>query len=456
MCKILISGLLLTLAGAAQTPRRAPAPVRKPMPPAPKSDVTPPETRKDFLIEKISVDGLQRYKPAQVIKVSGLKVGDVGSKEIFDKAQARLVEAGVFANTGYRYEPGQSGKGFALTFEVKELDQVYPIRFEGLQRPDSELRDALAETDPLFGQLIPATQPVLKRYVKALKDYMNTTDVTAKVVTDNADKLTVVFRSSQAALAIAEVDFTGSKEFRPEDLRNKVASLMVGVAYSETRVREILDAQLRPYYESKGLVRVKWTKISSEPVKDVTGFRVNVTVDEGPAYGLQAVEVAGVNLVKELVAETKLKTGDVFNYDAVEQGKDKISKYLQRRGYIRVKVTNERAYNDEKKLVTVKYLVTPGSQFTFRSLKIEGLDLLSEPPIRKMWSLKEGKLFNAEYPTKFLNDIREQQLFDHLGEETKAKLNIDDKANAVDVTLEFKGDQPKKKSLILGAPPPED
>ena len=454
MRKILIYGLLLAPTCGAQTPRRVPAPVRKPMPPTPKpDDGAKPETQKDFLIEKISVDGLQHYKPEQVIKVSGLKVGEVGSKEIFDKAQARLVEAAVFANTGYRYEPGPSGKGFALTFEVKELDQVYPMRFEGLPRPDSELRDALAENDPLFGPLIPATAPVLKRYVKTLKDYMNTSDVTAKVVTDNADKLTVVFRSSQAALAIAEVDFTGSKEFRPEDLRNKVAALMVGVPYSETRVREILDAQLRPYYESKGLVRVKWTKISSEPVKDVTGFRVNVNVEEGPAYGLHAVEIAGVNLVKELTAETKLKTGEVFNYDAVEQGKDKIAKYLQRRGYMRVKVANERAYNDEKKLVTVKYVVTPGSQFTFRSLKIEGLDLLSEPPIRKMWGLKEGKPFNAEYPTKFLNDIREQQLFDHLGEGTKATLNIDDKANAVDVTLEFKGDKPKKKSLILGAPP---
>ena len=109
-----------------------------------------------------------------MIKASGLRVGQVGSKEIFDKAQAQLVEAGAFSTVAYRYQPGASGKSFAVTFEVQELEQVYPVRFEGLPRSDSELRDHLVANDPLFGPLIPATEPVLKRYVKILKDYMNT------------------------------------------------------------------------------------------------------------------------------------------------------------------------------------------------------------------------------------------------------------------------------------------
>ena len=451
MLKPLISGLILCATCLPQTPRRPPPPVKKPI-------VIPkePAVTKDFLIDRISVEGTKRYKPEQVSKASGLKVGDVGSKEIFDKAQARLVEAGTFSTVAYRYQPTPSGKAFAVTFEVQELDQVYPVRFEGLPRPDAELRDVLLASDPLFGPLVPATEPVLKRYVKTLKDYMNTSDVAAKVVADNAERLTIVFRSAAAPLTIAEIEFTGAKELRSEVLRNKIAEVAVGAAYSETRMREILDLAIRPFYEAKGLMRVKWAKITTEPAKDVTGLIVKIVIEEGLPYALNAVEVDGWNPAKELLDDIKLKTGEVANFDLVEQGKDKMVKFMQRRGYMQAKARYEHTYNDEKKTVAVKYYATAGPQFTFRSLKIEGLDLLSEPPIRKMWGMKEGKPFNAEYPSKFLADIREQGLFDHLGEETKAKLNLDEKTKTVDVVLQFKGDAPKKAPLILGVPPPQD
>ncbi len=456
MLKLLIPGLVFCAVCFPQTTRRPPPPVKKPItiPKAPGNPAT--AIQQDFLIEKISVEGVKRYKPDQVIKASGLKVGQIGSKEIFDKAQAQLVEAGVFSTVAYRYQPGASGKSFAVTFEVQELEQVYPVRFEGLPRPDSELRDHLAANDPLFGPLIPATEPVLKRYVKILKDYMNTSDVAAKVVADTAIRLTVVFRSAAAPMTIAEVDFSGTKEIRSEDLRNKIAEVAVGVSYSEARMREILDMQLRPFYEAKGLMRVKWAKISTQPAKDVTGVVVKVEVEEGLPYGLNAVEIHGWSPVKELLDDIKLKTGEVANFDLVEQAKDKILKFVKRKGYMRAAVTYDRVYNDEKHWVAVKYHVVAGQQYTFRALKIEGLDLLSEPPIRKMWGLKEGKAFNAEYPDRFLGEIREQRLFDNLGDDTKARLTFDDRANTITVTLQFKGDAQKKDPIILGVPPPQD
>ena len=85
-------------------------------------------------------------------------------------------------------------------------------------------------------------------------------------------------------------------------------------------------------------------------------------------------------------------------------------------------------------------------------MKIEGLDIHAEPVVRKMWGMKEGRPFNVEYPDKFLASIREQGMFEHLGN-TKALLSIDEKSNSVDVTLLFKGDARQKVPLILGVPP---
>jgi outer membrane protein assembly factor BamA len=77
-------------------------------------------------------------------------------------------------------------------------------------------------------------------------------------------------------------------------------------------------------------------------------------------------------------------------------------------------------------------------------LTIEGLDIHTEPVIRKLWALKEGQPYNNEYPDLFLNRVREQGVFDNLGK-TSAKINVNEKSRAVDVTLRFEGAPPPKK-----------
>ena len=57
--------------------------------------------------------------------------------------------------------------------------------------------------------------------------------------------------------------------------------------------------------------------------------------------------------------------------------------------------------------------------------------------------MKEGKTFNPEYPAYFLNRIKEQALFEGLGE-TAAETKIDARKHVVDVTLTFKAEDPAK------------
>ena len=64
------------------------------------------------------------------------------------------------------------------------------------------------------------------------------------------------------------------------------------------------------------------------------------------------------------------------------------------------------------------------------------LDVISEPAIRKMWGVKEGKPFDADYPDYFLAQIREQGLFDDLGA-TRSEPKVDEDKHLVDVTLNF-------------------
>jgi outer membrane translocation and assembly module TamA len=92
----------------------------------------------------------------------------------------------------------------------------------------------------------------------------------------------------------------------------------------------------------------------------------------------------------------------------------------------------------------VTLALEPGTQYTMGKLEIVGLDILSEPPIRKVWSIKTGSPFEPDYPDAFLKDIRGQGVFDNLGK-TRAESKIDEKTHTVDVTLYFAGAGPAQK-----------
>ena len=78
----------------------------------------------------------------------------------------------------------------------------------------------------------------------------------------------------------------------------------------------------------------------------------------------------------------------------------------------------------------------PGPQYSMGKLDISGLDIQSEPAIRKVWSLQRGEPFQPDYPESFLSDIRAQGVFENLGK-TRAETKIDEKSRTVDVKLYF-------------------
>jgi Outer membrane protein len=92
--------------------------------------------------------------------------------------------------------------------------------------------------------------------------------------------------------------------------------------------------------------------------------------------------------------------------------------------------------DDQQKTVELTIPVEPGPQYTFGKLTLEGLDIQTEPQVRKLWALKPGKPFDGGYPALFLARLKEDGVFENLGD-TKAEIKKDDKTRIVDVTLHF-------------------
>ena len=211
-------------------------------------------------------------------------------------------------------------------------------------------------------------------------------------------------------------------------------------------MREILNNAIRPVYEMRGRVRVSFPRVRTEPTQDVQGLHVFVTVDEGQSYELGKVQISGATPVDPaaLLKTGDFKTGDVANFERVNEGVERIRKAVRHAGYLNVKVTTERKIDEANKKVDVAVHIDPGPQFTMGKLTIVGLDLDGEAEINRIWTLKEGKPLNPDYPDYFLNRIREEGIFEGLGK-TKSDLKVNEQARTADVTITFTAGNPDQK-----------
>ena len=421
--------------GQTKAPARKTAPAKSPTPAAALAAKYP--------IDSLEVEGNRNYTSEQVLAVAGLRIGQVVGKEEFEAAHDRLVATGAFETVGYRFAPDPNGNGYAATVRVTEVETL-PVRFQELGAPDGDIEAALRARDPLFSMdKLAASRPVIDRHTAWIQAYLATRGFTEKIAGGVApwpDKLAVVFRPAKNLPAVAQVTFEGNQALSQDALRAAIAPVAVGAAYTEEKFRDLLDSSIRPLYEAHGRVRVTFPKIRTEPAADVVGVHVFVTVDEGNDYKLGKVAVTGPAPLRpqDLIKAGEFKTGEAANFDRVNDGLEKVRKALRRAGYLDAKVTADRDVHDAEKTVDLALRVDAGAQYLMGKLTVVGLDLNGEAEINRTWTIKEGKPFDAEYPDYFLARVRQEVMFDNLGE-TAPETKVDQQKHAVDVTLRFAG-----------------
>jgi outer membrane protein insertion porin family len=411
-----------------------------------------------YPLTNLTVRGNKRFTPPEIAEAAGLKIGQTVNKDIFDAARARLLASGAFESVGYEFKPDAAKTGYDATFDVAEVALLYPYRFEDLPAPDATLRAALSQQSPLLHDLIPATREVLDRYQYVLSKVLDgRVTVEGKLSYDLPGAPTILFRPAGDRPHISEVHFTGNESVPATQLLNTFADVAVGTEFTEPAVRRLLDASIRPLYEARGKVRVAFPRIVTEPSKqpEVVGVSLTVTVEEGPLYKLGGVRFTGAaaRQAKELEDLVKWRKDETINFDEIKTGLNRIVKRYKTTGYLHAAARADRTVDDKEHTVDLAVNVDAGPEYKYGTLEIRGLDVISEPAIRKMWGVREGKPFDAEYPDAFLKDVRDQGLFDNLGD-TSAQTKVNEDRKTVDVTLIFLGSKPAAPGRKrLGAQP---
>jgi outer membrane protein insertion porin family len=252
-----------------------------------------------FPVQTLAVVGNHNYTARQILSVAAIRVGQNAGKADFEAARDRLIATGVFDTVGYHFAPAKDGKGYDASFEVVEIAQVYPLHFEDLPVPDTQIRAWLQQKDPLFGPKIPATKLSLDRYVAWISEFLAQHEyrepIIARVVSENPPDLSILFRPAKLRPAIAHVKFTGTGVLPVGMLQTAMHGVAIGVSYTEAQYRLLLDTTIRPLYEARGMIRISFGKVETEPAKDVEGVVVSAEVNPGPVYKLGKVSFKGAD-----------------------------------------------------------------------------------------------------------------------------------------------------------------
>ncbi len=441
------AGVVLAALAAGQTSSRK-QPVSAPAKPA---------IPDKYPITKIIIKGNKNLPADEIIAASGLKIGDAADKARFEQARKQLEATGMLDSIGYQFEPAENGKGYVATFNVDEVSPLYTVQFEGLNASRDDINKYLKSQEVLYNGKLPPTSFIIERYTHEIETYLvsihHPETVVSNVVPSGADNYDLVFRNGAPLPAIAEVTFEGNKAVLITDLEHAINDVAYGTPYSQYTFKLLLENQIKPLYEAKGYLAVKFLNITTEPSTKVKGIVVHLTVDEGPVYKLTKVSLSGVTREEtaDLGKIAKFKIGEVANFDEVNEAVDRMKKQLIHDGYIHVESEVVRRLDEPAKTVGVVVKLTKGPLYHYGKLTIKGLDLDGEAEIEKLWSGKPDKPYNPDYAEFFLARIKERGLFNDLGE-TKALKKVDDEKHVVDITLDFKA-SPMKKDRIKGRGP---
>jgi outer membrane protein assembly factor BamA len=202
---------------------------------------------------------------------------------------------------------------------------------------------------------------------------------------------------------IAAVKFSGNKALKTRPLKeaiktNKTEWGVLPGYYTEEKVSKDVT-KLQNIYYNKGFLDANITA-GLEFTKDKGKVRITFTINEGHAYTVENVTIAGNKQfdTERLQSELKLKQGQVYNKRKADSDADQMLKLYREEGFIDAKVRQNIKFVSEDK-VDVKFEITEGERFRIGRINVTGNEQTQDKVVRRVldeYDFMPGRWYNAD------------------------------------------------------------
>ena len=339
-----------------------------------------------------------RFQSRLTPALSALSVAAVVKKLLAGVVLALLARA------GFAFDP----------FQIKD------IRVEGIQR--TEAGTVFSYLPVKVGDTM--TDEKAAAAIKALFATGFFKDVRLEV---DGQVLVVVLEERPA---IASLEFTGLKAFKPEDLKKSLRD--VGLAESRIFDRAMVERaeqELKRQYLAQGHYAVQVTTTITPLERNRVG--INFAVVEGEIAKIKQINIVGAGAMKEsdLLDLMVLRTpgwltwytkNDQYSKQKLSGDIETLRSYYLNRGYLEFNIESTQvSISPDKQDIYITVNIAEGEKYTISSVKLAGQLLLPEEELTRLVKVKPGEVFSRENMTETTKAIS-----DRLGNEGYAFANV--------------------------------
>ena len=205
--------------------------------------------------------------------------------------------------------------------------------------------------------------------------------------------------------AIKQINIVGAQAFQEKELLdqfqlqtpNWISWYTKNDQYSKQKLTADLET-LRSYYLNRGYLEfnIESTQVSISP--DKKDIYISVTISEGERYVVSSVKLAGDLILPEedFRKAMKIKAGDIFSREKLNESTKAISDRLSARGYAFANVNAAPEVDKEKRRVAFTVFVDPGKRTYVRRINVGGNTKTRDEVVRQEMRQMEGGWYDDD------------------------------------------------------------
>jgi outer membrane protein insertion porin family len=386
----------------------------------------------------IVVEGNRRVEADTVRSYFKLAPGERLDASKIDSALKALYATGLFQDVHI----SQSGGKLIVT--VVEAPVINKIAFEGNHRlKDEQMLQEIQSKER--GSLSRASVQADVERIIEIYQRNGRFDVTVvpKTIERPNNRVDLLFEINEGEkTGIKSIVFVGNNAYSAWRLKEVIKTaettflsfLQTTDVYDPDRIEADRDL-IRRFYLKHGYADVQVVSATGvyDPAKK--GFIVTFTIEEGPLYHFGAVDIqSNVRAVNSdsLRPTLLMRSGQIYNGEAVEKSVEDMTIELARRGYPFGQVRPRGDRNPETRTVGVLFVVDEGTRAYIERINIRGNYRTRDYVIRREFDINEGDPYNralvdrAERRLKNLNFFKTVKITNEPGSAPdRVVLNVD-------------------------------
>src|SRR5581483_6039783 len=207
--------------------------------------------------------------------------------------------------------------------------------------------------------------------------------------------------------AIAQIDFTGMREFEPDNLRKALRE--IGMAEGRIFDKSMLDLaqqEIKRQYLSRGLYAAEVQTTVTPLERNRVG--INISVSEGDVAKIRGINIVGAQAFREkdLVDLFTLRTPgwltwytkhDRYSREKLAADLETLRSFYQNRGYLDFNIESTQvSITPDRRDIYITVNVREGDKYTVSEVQLSGQMLVPKEELEKLVQLKPGEVFSRE------------------------------------------------------------